>query len=370
LSLAAKLRIPLRFRMPLIFVAMSWQMFYASTAHICNDWLAVPLMVLLIERCVAVQENPTLRNQAVAMAILAAGLLTRAWFLALIPLVAIILVRLAIAGRVAWKGVASLCGLAIGCCAPWYARNLRLYHDLSGMQQAVGGNSLPLIVGSAGRVPWLRSLKQLTFSSVWTGNSSFTSFSVVTISLLLFGLFIAGGAYAFGLFRRRGQIPATEWIVLAGCALYGSALIYSTALVYSSTSGAFVSTLPWYTQPLIPILLTLCFAGLSRAGKAGTAVGICLIWLSAYVIVATYWAKFLPLYGGFPGNRTTLASLFKWYAGDTAKIQANLSTTAMIDPRFILLLLLAQAALATGIPVLMAAKTSQLALTASTRSRR
>jgi hypothetical protein len=349
LSLAARLRIPDRSRMSLLFVVFSWQMFYASTAHICNDWLAVPLMVLLVERSVALQERPTTLNQIAVVAALVAGLLTKAYFLALIPLVGVILVRMAVTGRVSWRRTSALFAVVIVLCAPWYVRNLSLYHNLSGMQQAIGGQTWHLAVGAIGRVPWLRSMRQLAFASVWTGNNSFSSFSVVTISLLIAGLAVAGGAYAYGLLRRRGDAPAGEKVVLAGAALYGSALIYSTAVTYWSTNGNAVSTLPWYTQPMIPVMLTLCFAGLAGLGTIGTAVRTWLIWLSAYIMVATYWAKLLPLYGGFPGDRTTLPALINWYSNGTASIEANLSALAMVSPRWIFMLLLAQAVSAMGL---------------------
>jgi hypothetical protein len=42
-----------------IFVVFSSQMFYASTAHIANDWLAVPLMVFVFERLLVAWENPS-----------------------------------------------------------------------------------------------------------------------------------------------------------------------------------------------------------------------------------------------------------------------------------------------------------------------
>jgi hypothetical protein len=349
LSLAARLRIPDRSRMSLLFVVFSWQMLYASTAHICNDWLAVPLMVLLVERSVALQESPTTLNQAAAVAALVAGLLTKAYFLALIPLVGAVLIRMAVTGRVPWRRTGALFAAIIAFCAPWYLRNLELYRNLSGMQEANRVHAWRSALGTMGRVPWLRSMRQLAFASVWTGNNSFTSFSVVTISLLIAGLTIASGAYAHGLLRRRGDVPAGEKVVLAGAALYCSALTYSTMLTYWSTNGHGVSTSPWYTQPMIPIMLTLSFAGLAGLGTIGTAVRTWLIWLSAYIMVATYWAKLLPLYGGFPGDRTTLPALMNWYSNGTASIEANLSALAMVSPRWIFMLLLAQAVSAMGL---------------------
>ncbi len=46
----------------LVFVVLSSQMFYATTAHIANDWLAVPLMVLLFDRTVAAWDNSSIKN--------------------------------------------------------------------------------------------------------------------------------------------------------------------------------------------------------------------------------------------------------------------------------------------------------------------
>lgn len=56
MALAQQLRLTPVLECVATFVILSSQMFYATTAHAANDWLAVPLMILLFERLLALCE--------------------------------------------------------------------------------------------------------------------------------------------------------------------------------------------------------------------------------------------------------------------------------------------------------------------------
>jgi hypothetical protein len=335
LLLARRLRIPQVYEDPLVFVVLSLQMFYATTAHIANDWLAVPLMIVLFERLVALRESPTLRNVILLASAAGAGLLTKAYFLALLPVLMGVLAELTVRRRLHWRGIVFFGLIILLGCGPWYLRNLRLYKSLSGMQQTVGGNDWIGLAGALRRVPWWHSLKDLSSASIWTGNNSGGTFSSVTIAMLTGGFALAAVLYAAGLIKRRG-LPVSEAVVACGCAAYGAALVYSTAVGFWATRGVAVSPCPWYTQPIIPIALLLLFCGLARIGRAGAVTAVWLVWWSAYVISATYWAKLIPLYAGYPHpGKTVLPQLLRWYRGLPA-IADTLSIAAMTDSRFIL----------------------------------
>ncbi len=348
-ALAKRLRLSAPFRASLVFVVLSSQMFYATTAHVANDWLAVPLMVLLMERSVALRERPMIGNVLAASATLAAGLLTKAYFLAMVLLPAVILLSLIARRRLPWYGGVLFAGLIAACCGPWYARNLRLYRNLSGMQEAAHGAKWFEIAASFFRVPWALSLKQMAFASLWTGNNSFTGFSVVTLSAMLAGFAAAAAMYAIWCVQRGMRLPGGEAIVLSGCALYGCALLYSTTLSFWFTKGTSIAASPWYAEPLVPILLALPFSGLARFGRLGRAVVIWLIWCSAWVISISYWAKLIPLYGGYSGERATPLRLLAWYGSPSSKIAGKLSATAMTGPALIFALAAAVTAGAAGL---------------------
>lgn len=332
-NLARRLRVPRRFEAALMFAALSSQMFYATTAHVANDWLAVALMSVLFERLVALHENPSLRQALTLTVVLAAGVLTKAYFLAFIPLIAVAIVRLAMLGRLRWVGAVLSLGVLLAGGGPWYLRNLRLYHSLSGMQETVGGADWRALAGALIHLPWIRSIRDLAFASQWTGNNSFNSFSWVTLSMLLAGLAAAAVLYAVEVLRRR-KAPVGEMAALCGCACYGCALLFSTAVNSWFTRGVYVIASPWYLQPLMPIVLLLLFAALARFGRLGAGVAQWIVAWSAYIILATYWAKLIPFYAGYPGRTTPLA-LLHWYGGGLSPIDDILSTTALGPPALI-----------------------------------
>ncbi|MGO9241631.1 MAG: hypothetical protein ACLQBJ_12550 [Bryobacteraceae bacterium] len=331
--LARRLRVPPRFEAALIFGALSSQMFYATTAHVANDWLAVALMSVLFERLVALHENPSLRQALALTVVLAAGVLTKAYFLAFLPLIAVAIVRLAMLRRLRWVGALLSLGMLLAAGGPWYLRNLRLYRSLGGMQETVGGADWLALAGALIHLPWIRSIRNLAFAGQWTGNNSFNSFSWVTLSMLLAGLAAAAVLYVVDVLRRR-TVPGDEIAVLCGCACYGCALLFSTAVNSWFTRGAYVIASPWYLEPLMPIVLLLLFAALARSGRLGAGVARWIVAWSAYIILATYWAKLIPYYAGYSGRMTPLA-LLHWYGGGLSPIDDILSTTALGPPALI-----------------------------------
>ena len=60
-------------------------MFYATIAHIANDWLALPLFLLVLYAAVALYLDPKPGAVWLLAIALAAGLLTKAYFLAVAP---------------------------------------------------------------------------------------------------------------------------------------------------------------------------------------------------------------------------------------------------------------------------------------------
>lgn len=331
-SLATGLGVSGRAQMPLVFITLSSQMFYATTAHVANDWLAVPLVLVVVDRCVALQRQPSVLNMALAMGALVCGLLTKAYLLALVPAVAVAFAGIAISGRASRGAIALVCAVGAACCVPWYARNIALYGSLAGMQEASGGVKPLDLLRTARRLPWGHALLRSLFEGLWSGNNSFTAFSSGTLWLVSAGLGFGCVVYVVGIARRGWRIPAAEQVVLGCIALYGAALMYYVVLSYQVSSGAIVSSCPWYTAPLAPLVLALLFRGFERMPLAEKVVVPWLVWLSAYVILATYWAKLVPLYGGFLEDRTTLAALFRWYTGSTDAIVFNLRTTALVGP--------------------------------------
>lgn len=327
-SLAQRLQIPHIYHGPLVFVVLSSQMFYATTAHIANDWLAVPLMIALFDRLLALVERPDVLRAVELTAVMCAGLLTKAYFMALLPLVTGVLAWLAIRRALPWRTTLLFAILIPVLCGPWYLRNLRLYGNLSGMQETIGGTDWRGLAVAFVHVPWLRSIRDLSFASIWTGNSSFNSFSSFAIAMLLAGFVSSGVLYTASTIKRR-ELPLYEAILLLGCASFAAALVYATTVSFWYSKGKAISASPWYTQPVMPILMPILFCGLARFRRIGAIVSLWIVWWSAYIISATYWAKLIPLYAGYPeAGKTVLVRLVRWYS-NFRPIAEALSATAL-----------------------------------------
>ena len=314
-----------------VFLAFSSQMFYATTAHITNDWLSVPLFLLVVAAAVDLYLNPRRAALAILALALAAGLLTKAYFLALIPFaLAIVLLRRG------WRDTAAFSAIGLLPAAPWYIRNLFLYRDLAGLQENVGGTTLAAFFSDAARVPWIKAAIATAATSLWEGNSSATTFGSVTIWLMLLLLAVAGVCFLI-----RHPRPG-ELVALAGLLSFATALLYNTVIQYRATNGGAITPAPWYVQLLFPPAFCLLSVRLPRVLRAA----MCCLW--AYVICATYIAKLVPLYGGYSGRPARLPELARWYTTQFPQIRDILATTAMIPPSalFVLTVLVAAASIA------------------------
>ena len=84
----------------MLFCLLSSQMTWATLAHVANDWLAVPLAIWTLVFMIRAASSPTLANLAVASLVLSAGLLTKSYFLALVP---VLFGIVGYPGQLAWR---------------------------------------------------------------------------------------------------------------------------------------------------------------------------------------------------------------------------------------------------------------------------
>jgi hypothetical protein len=323
LRLARLLALDTHAQLAALFLLFSSQVFYATTAHVANDWLGLPLFLLILTA--AVEFRPVLLGIA-----LAAGLLTKAYLLAMIPF-AVVLALVRRGARTALLVAA----ISLLPAAPLYIRNVRLYHDLGGQQENMGGTPFGALIRAAFQIPLPRALAATATHSLWTGNNSFTTFSTVTLWIMVVLLLIAAAFYL------RHRPTARELVLLAGMACYAAALCYNTVFQFVSTKGAAIAPSAWYVQLLWPPMVCLL---LVRAPKLLRAA---LCGVSAYILCATYLAKLIPLYAGASARPAHLYELIHWY---TQSYPGMLDTTALISPAWILALTAAVVLFAAAFP--------------------
>jgi hypothetical protein len=319
------LQIPDPYADAALFCMLSCQMLWATIAHVGNDWLAVTLSVWLLLALVS-------HRTASAAAILAAGLLTKAYFLACIPLLLILC-----ALRRRWRDLA-IAVLLIGIVAgPWYARNVARYGDLTGTIEArsVG---LGKALQSVPSMPWPAVAGATFHSALWTGNNSLTAFSALTLNLFVAVLLACWALWAFG------RHNAADWITLAYCGLFALVFAYSAIFAWLSTNGLVKSPQPWYWQVLAAPAFGIAMMGASRRHAIGRYLAAVLVLLSGYILTATYLVKLVPLYGGYEG-RTTLTAVAALYTRDWTSLASNLDTVALAPARLIVALAVAVIAL-------------------------
>jgi len=325
----------------LTLVTMS-QMLYASAAHVANDWLAIGLsswFVVLLARYV---KRPCLKNALILGAIVAAGLLTKAYFIAWL------VVGLAAVVWKAWRQTPAFLVLALLPAAPAYLRNIVVLGSLSGTMQASAGIGPIDVLKTAFTMPWQQVLPALARAALWTGNGSFTTFSAATLNVLLALLIVAWGAWI-------AKKKTLEERTLGGAALvFGALLIYACCASYAYRSDA-ISTSPWYTPAVHLPLAALAAAGLDGAAGWRRVARIGLIAGFSYVLAATYVVKLAPLYGGCDAARMSVSALGACYGpqlfhtlGQTALAPVGAVAALALVVIFVSSWLLAKNAMARG----------------------
>ncbi|HNY38878.1 MAG TPA: hypothetical protein PKJ41_00725 [Bryobacteraceae bacterium] len=341
LWLAALLDAPPAAKVCALFVAMSGQMFYATTAHVANDWLATPLFLLMAAAGASLLKHPNVKRGAVLSALLAAALLAKASMLAAGPWVVLILLL-----RLPWRqALAALWPLLLA--APWYLRNFLLYGNLSGMHEFASRADGTSPLGAMPLVPWMDALWHMARSAVWTGNNSFTPMSRDLVATLL--VLAAIGLLSAVVQDWRKRIPAHEGLMWPLAGLMAASLGYAIAVSFWFTRGMAYSAGPWYAQPLSLLLAVLLSVVLSRARLLGRVVMAASALLSAYMIVLTWWVKLIPLYAGVAVGRSTLRGVTDIYRNRGGELAARLAETAMAGPEFLFVMAAGSTILAVGL---------------------
>jgi len=330
LLLAGELGLPQLYRAIVLFCVFSSQMLYATICHVSNDTLAVPVMGYLIWAAIRVAHTGTQRDCLLLGLITAAALLTKAYFLFLLPLVAGAMIWAIWRKRAAIRALIYFLIPLLLLAGPWHVRNVLLYHDLSGTADKTSGVGAGALFGAAMEMPWLQSIASLAHSSLWTGNNSFTTFSSTTIDVML--LLLAASVILYTVHARR-QIA--EWTLAAAIGLFSIALLLISATFYVGSKHEAIAAMPWYTQLLLAPVLLLAFLGLSRARRWGRIIATMFVMLWGYVLITTYLIKLVPLYSGFANAHSALRELPGWYWNHWGQMIEMLRTVCPADPRAI-----------------------------------
>ncbi|HET8548444.1 MAG TPA: hypothetical protein VFL57_10590, partial [Bryobacteraceae bacterium] len=339
--LFADLQLPSDYIAAAQFCILSCQMAWAATAHVANDWLALPLTVWSLSVLIRYWHAPTFGRAAGSAGIVSLGLLTKAYFLALLP---VVIAPSLIRKRWSHAGVMLIVILLTA--GPWYTRNLVRYGVITGMQEARSGVDPVAVLRAAPLLNWTSVAARTSRSALWTGNNSFVSFSKFTLNTT-----IAIWLFALIAWASARNHEAAEWIAVSHCLAFAAALSYITIVSFVYTGGAAGEPSPWYSQTLVTPLTGLAFLGCSRTRNIGRILAGAMVAIFGYLIAATYIVKLIPLYGGYC-VRTSLLSVMRLYAEDVSGLLRNLDLVALA-PGFVIISLAFIVAMLAGMQVVL-----------------
>jgi hypothetical protein len=336
-QLFPQLGIPEPFDVAALFCLLSSQMLWATIAHVANDWFAVPIATWALVALNRYFARSTMRGAVSAAGILSAGLLTKAYFLAFLPVFAV-----AFALRRRWRDMLAAGAMIAVFAGPWYLRNIARYGVLTGTQEARGGVGLLSVLRGATSPQWVIAIPASLRWAVWTGNNSFLSFSSHTLNFFILACSIALLLWAVS------HHTSAEWITFAYCAIFVLALVYAGLASYVYTHGVATSPSPWYAQAISAPLLGLASLGASRWRSFGSVIACVIALVAGYILAATYALKLIPWYGGYAGNASA-GPIFTLYTHHFRTLSENLNSVAMAPAGVIFALAAIAIALAAGL---------------------
>lgn len=298
------------FRFLMLACIFETQMFWATVAHVANDWLAVPVAIALCALLGLVSRRNRSNDALLMAAALTVGLLTKTYFLAFVPVFVGVVVYKRICSLLPSRVAALALLIPLVIAGPWYARNVLLYGNLSGLQEVGRGIGLGQAIAALPSINWFASATAFARWSLWTGNWSFVAFSRATLDTEV--LLLLACLLFFAQKRKIG--PAELWILLA-LASFALALVYYTCVAAADTHGRSSGPEPWYAQAVLPVIWALAFLALQRSGAIGRWMSALIALLTAWIAALTYFAKLIPFYGGFHG-RSMIPAVAQWWCGD------------------------------------------------------
>jgi hypothetical protein len=324
-ELCRTLRMPEWFANAVIFTVFCSEMFYATVAHVANDWLAVGLSALYLAALAEFVRKPDRKSASRTAWWLAAGLLTKAYFLVFALLAFAAAAQLLWRRRIQVKQVTGGAILIFALAGPWYIRNWALYGNLSGTYEAYKGVGIKQALAAAMRIDWVASAGFLARGAVWSGNNSATSFSRNTLNAVLALLLLAIAAWGL----RRGVIQPAERLLFATVVLFSVAIAYASCASFADTNGDVPGASPWYSQVLLVPVMALAYLGMSRWHRLGLALAVSTITIWTWVLIATWTIKLFPMYSGGGAAPMRVHNIWNWYAHGAGVDSRDLSLLAL-----------------------------------------
>ena len=278
--------------------------FAFDMARVGNECVAVVLFTLLTWLALeAFLKGLSYRRAASIGVVLGLGLLTKAYFLAALPAVALLVAYSF--WRTQGKRIGVLFGALIIAAASlaiagwWYVQNVRTTGTLSGMNEAVmlRGTNQAAILQRAGEVHWARAVDTILLSHLWFGG-----WSGLMVRSWMYHLFYAVILLAaIGLVRAIRQ-PAVA-AVSAIYAWFWIGQLYNVVLLFLTKGLS--GSMGWYMYAVIAAEVAICTAGLRALAPPKWRQWVPFAGASLFGLLDLYTVHFvaMPYYAGMIAHR-------------------------------------------------------------------
>jgi hypothetical protein len=271
---------------------------YVLAGQIGNNGLSIAIGAIFLWVSVGVFEG--IRRPIWLGIALGVALLTKAYFLALTPLAALILWR-------ARSVTSAIAAFAIG--GWWYVRNILVTHTVTGQieDMSATATSRSSIPRAFTHMDWRHAFDWLAVSHIWVGGWSFLMLRAWMYRAVEFILIAALIGLAMQLFRPRKELPLARQVLLIALpfATMVLGLCFHALQVYRTRGVG--ETLGYYLYALVSAEAILLAAGLLRLWPGPRKSLTIAFTAFALVAIEQYalWFVLLPYYGGLTRHTPT-----------------------------------------------------------------
>ena len=288
-------------------VVASFPEIFVVISHVSNEGLSVAvgaLFVLLVLRMVEGTPSP---GSGVRLGIaLGAALLTKAYFLALIPLAGVILYYAWLRNKAspyqaAWQAVTAV-GSCMAISGWWYVHNLVVTGTLTGQFEDAQGmvNSKVSLLGALSQVHWVRVFDLVILSHIWLGGWSFLVVRAWMYRVVELMILVAIVGICIQALRERPGLPRLQELILLALPylVMIAGLCFHAAQVFRARGSA--ATAGYYLYALVVPEAILLIAGIARLMPA--KMHLAPVPIAAFVLIGVEqfgaWFILFPYYGG------------------------------------------------------------------------
>jgi hypothetical protein len=268
-------------------VVASFPELFIVIGHVGNEGLCVVIGALVVFLAL----RPS-RGSGVQFGIaLGAALLTKAYFLALVPLAVVALCRMALRSRVAAVvSCAAVCGW-------WYVHNVVVTGTLTGqLEDGLAAKSSVSFLRAVGEIRWGRVFDFVVLSHIWLGDWSFLVVRTWMYRVVELMIVAAIAGVCVQVVRDRSGLPRPKELGLLALPYLVMVAGLGFHAVQVFRAGGAAGTMGYYLYGLVVPEAVLLIAGIARMIRLWAVPVVVFVLIGLEQFGA--WFVLFPYYGG------------------------------------------------------------------------